>query len=127
MKSIARYLSVLALVPLLLLGLSGCGEDTSESKEYSDRVYVSDHLFILDEETSDVLPDGYICIGTVETLLSKNEPIETNNASNCLDVGSELYLPGGADFEDISSSIKLYSKNDADNEYKIFSMMFAVG
>ena len=122
-KKLISFTIVLAF----LCSLSGCGDDPSEATIYSDRVYVSDHLFVSDEETDTVLPDNYIYVGTVETLLSKSEPAETNNASNCLAVGSTLYLPSNIDLEDVTSTIKLYAKNGLDDEYVIFSLMFAVG
>lgn len=121
-----KHLFILRVVPLLLFSLSACKDDTSEVKIYSDRVYVDDHLFISTGEYCDALPDGYASIGTVETLLSKTEPVESNNASNCLEVGSELYLPAGIDLDDMTSSIKLYGKDNTDGEYKIFSLMFAI-
>lgn len=125
-KTLSKHLFALALTPLLLIGLSGCG-DAPEVKQYSDRVYVSDHLFVSDGETSDTLPNGYTCIGTVETLLSKSEPVQTNFTSNCVDVGSELYLPEMANLEDQTSSVKLYAKIDSDETYQIFTMMIAIG
>lgn len=122
-----KKLVCICFVLVLLLCLPGCGKQTTQDKTFSDRVFAKDHLFISDGETSSTLPDNYICIGTVETLLSKNEPVEINNASNCLDVGSELYLPDSINFEDITSPIKLYGKSGSDNEYEIFSLMFAIG
>lgn len=79
----------LIVVSTLLFSLAACEDDTPEVKVYSDRVYVSDHLFISTGDNSDTLPDGYTSIGTVETLLSKTEPVESNKASNCLEVGSD--------------------------------------
>lgn len=121
-----KYVLVLTVILALLFSLAACGGDTSETKIYSDRVYVSDHLFISTEDRCDTLPEGYISIGTVETLLSKMEPVEINSASNCLEVGSELYLPAGIDLDDMTSSVKLYGKDNTDDEYKIFSLMFAI-
>lgn len=121
-----KYVLVLTVISALLFSLAACGDDTSETKIYSDRVYVSDHLFISTGDRCDTLPEGYISIGTVETLLSKMEPVEINNASNCLEVGSELYLPAGIDLDDMTSSIKLYGKDNTDDEYEIFSLMFAI-
>lgn len=116
----------LIVVSTLLFSLAACEDDTPEVKVYSDRVYVSDHLFISTGDSSDTLPDGYISIGTVETLLSKTEPVESNNASNCLEVGSELYLPAGINLDDMTSSIKLYGKDNTNDEYEIFSLMFVI-
>ncbi len=121
-----KYALALTVVPALLFSLAACGEDTSEIKIYSDRVYVSDHLFISTGDSCNTLPDGYTAIGTVETLLSKTEPVESNNTSNCLEVGSELYLPDGIDLDDMTSSIKLYGKDNTDDEYEIFSLMLAI-
>lgn len=121
-----EYVLALTVIPALLFSLAACEDDTAETKIYSDRVYVSDHLFVSTEDRSDTLPDGYTSIGTVETLLSKMEPVEINNASNCLEVGSELYLPAGINLDDMTSSIKLYGKDNTDDEYEIFSLMFAI-
>lgn len=121
-----KYVLVLTAILALLFCLAACGDDTSETKIYSDRVYVSDHLFISTGDQCDTLPEGYISIGTVETLLSKMEPVEIDNDSNCLEVGSELYLPAGIDLDDMTSSIKLYGKDNTDDEYEIFSLMFAI-
>lgn len=122
-----KYVLLLIFVPALLFSLAACEDNTSETKIYSDRVYVRDHLFISTGDSCDTLPDGYASIGTVKTLLSKTEPVERNNTSNCLEIGSELYLPNGVDLDDMTSSIKLYGKDNTDNEYKIFSLMFAIG
>ena len=122
-----KMLVCIGSVLALLLCLSGCGNHTAQDKIFSDRVYVKDHLFTSDGETVEILPDNYICIGTVETSLSKNEPVEINNASNFLNVGSKLYLPEGIDLENITSPIKLYGKNESDIEYEIFSLMLAIG
>jgi len=127
MKSYYKKLIGAILIFALICCLPGCGNGTNEEKTYSDRVYVKDHLFISDEEANSELPDDYICIGTVETLLSKNEPVEANNASNCLSVGSELYLPDGVDLDNMTSPVKLYGKDKADSEYMIFSLMLAIG
>lgn len=126
MKFYAKKLLVLTAISTLLFSLVACGDDTSEVKMYSDRVYVSDHLFISTGDRCDTLPDGYTYIGTVQTLLSKTEPVESNYTSNCLEVGSELYLPAGIDLDDLTSSIKLYGKDNTDDKYEIFSLMFAI-
>jgi len=60
-----------------LFSLVAFEDDTPEVKVYSDRVYVSDHLFISTGNSSDILPDGYTSIGTVETLLAITEPVKT--------------------------------------------------
>ncbi|ANU49374.1 hypothetical protein ADH76_25565 [Enterocloster clostridioformis] len=127
MKFFAKK-SALALIVVftLLFSLAACKDDTPEVKIYSDRVYVSDHLFISTGDSSDALPDGYTSIGIVETLLSKTEPVESNYASNCLEVGSELYLPAGINLDDMTSSIKLYGKDNTNDEYEIFSLMFVI-
>lgn len=123
--SVKKYLFVLTFAALLL-SLVACGDNISEIKIYSERVYVSDHLFVSTGDSCDTLPDNYTSIGTVEILLSKTEPVERNNASNCLEVGSELYLPAGIDLDDMTSSIKLYGRDNTDDGYKIFSLMFAI-
>lgn len=37
-----------------------------------------------------------------------------------MEVGSELYLPAGINLDDMTSSIKLYGKDNTNDEYEIF-------
>ncbi len=117
----------LALAALLLgLGLAGCGGE-SGAKTYSERVYVSDHLFVTAQESADALPRGYACVGRVEKRLGQNEPVEENGVSNSLDIGCELYLDPAADLDDMESPVRLYAALPDESSYKIFLLMHAVG
>lgn len=127
-KSRGKLLLSLTLVFLLLISISGCGNTpaSSEEKTYSDRVYVSGHLFISTEETSDILPDNYSRVGMVENFIPKNEPVETNHSSNCLPEGCELYLNPDLDLNDKGTPVHLYAQIDGEKKYQIFSMMHAI-
>ncbi len=120
-----KLLLSLVLVSLMMIYLTGCKNTpaSSEEKRYSDRVYVSEHLFLATEEISDTLLDNYSRIGTVENFVPRNEPVEINNSSNCLEVGSELYLNPTLDLNDKGSPVHLYAKVNGEKQYRIFSMM----
>lgn len=120
-----KLLLSLVVVSLLMISITGCINTSAflEEKRYSDRVYVSEHLFLATEEISDTLPDNYSRIGTVENLVPRNEPVEINNSSNCLEVGSELYLNPTLDLNDKGSPVHLYAKVNGEKQYRVFSMM----
>ena len=121
-------LSPALILLLLLLSITGCANTPASSvtKMYSDRVYTSDHLFLTTEEMSDILPDNYSCIGSVEKLVPREEPVETNNSSNCLAEGCELYLNSELDLNDKRSPVRLYAKVNGEKQYQVFSMMHAI-
>lgn len=123
-----KLLLSFVLVLLLLVSITGCIKTSvsSEEKRYSDRVYISNHLFLSIEETSNILPDNYWCVGTIENFIPGNEPVETNNLSNCLPKGCELYLNPYLDLSDKESPVYLYAKIDGEKKYQIFSMMHAI-
>lgn len=123
-----KLLLSLMLVFLLLIPITGCGNApaSSEEKTYSDRVYISGHLFLSTEKTSDILPENYSLVGTVEDFIPKNEPVETNHSSNCLPEGCELYLNPDLDLNDKGTPVHLYAKIDGEKKYQIFSMMHAI-
>lgn len=92
MKKICMFLICVSIVLLIQACSAEKGTEKNKLADYRPMIYVKDNLYGETADTVSTLPNETVYIGTVEKVVSQNEPmVRENFASNLLPVGSEIY------------------------------------